>query len=177
MRSLITTIAQPNETAHTVGRFIYCDSHFHSYNTIHTRNVFMGDASVLLDKQSFSDHCVHCTLPIHNWMLANKYSKYNHQYVLDDWKDWQHGSTVCSAFGKSKWFKYSLFWSMLILSIFLQESEYGSVSTLLFAATAIIAAITVLFSPETFSKKLPDTIKEAECLWITKILCQLFSIK
>lgn len=53
---------------------------------------------------------------------------------------------------------------MLILSIFLQESEYGSVSTLLFAATAIIAATTVLFSPETFSKKLPDTIEEAECL-------------
>lgn len=68
----------------------------------------MGDASVLFDKQSFRDYCIHCNLPIHSGILANKYSKHNHQYVLDDWKDRQHDSTVCSTFGKSKWISTSI---------------------------------------------------------------------
>ncbi|XP_037026625.1 organic cation transporter-like protein isoform X1 [Bradysia coprophila] len=41
-------------------------------------------------------------------------------------------------------------------------SQYGSLPALLFGASAIIAAIMVIFNPETYSKKLPDTIKEAK---------------
>lgn len=35
----------------------------------------------------------------------------------------------------------------------------------MFGGTAILAAILVVFNPETYLKKLPDTIEEAESIW------------
>lgn len=43
----------------------------------------------------------------------------------------------------------------------MQGVEYGPLPVLLFGGTAVIAAISMLFSPETFGKQLPDTFDEA----------------
>lgn len=43
----------------------------------------------------------------------------------------------------------------------LQGAQYGPLAVLLFGGTAVVAAISVLFSPETYKKKLPDTLDEA----------------
>ncbi|XP_055299839.1 organic cation transporter protein-like [Sitodiplosis mosellana] len=53
--------------------------------------------------------------------------------------------------------------SMLAPSIVLL-AQHGSLPSILFGASAILAAFLVLLCPETFSKKLPDTVEEAKAL-------------
>lgn len=45
---------------------------------------------------------------------------------------------------------------------FLQGSHFGSLPALVFGAASIIAAFAIFLNPETFAKKLPDTIEAAE---------------
>lgn len=51
---------------------------------------------------------------------------------------------------------------LLFNCFFFQGSQYKLLPEILFGGTSLVAAILVLFSPETHSKKLPDTIEEAE---------------
>lgn len=51
-----------------------------------------------------------------------------------------------------------------LLYLCFKGADFGSLSVVLFSGSAIIAAISMLFNPETYSKKLPDTIKEAKHL-------------
>lgn len=57
----------------------------------------------------------------------------------------------------------SFFFQIFQLVIFLSQQglQYASLPPLLFSGAAILAAVSILFSPETFRKKLPDTIDEA----------------
>lgn len=48
--------------------------------------------------------------------------------------------------------------------VIFQGAQHGSLPTFLFAGSAVLAAILVFFNPETYSKKLPDTIEEAKLL-------------
>lgn len=48
--------------------------------------------------------------------------------------------------------------------LFFQATDYESLPAILFGGSAIFAAFVVLINPETFSKKLPDTIEEAKKL-------------
>lgn len=50
------------------------------------------------------------------------------------------------------------------LSFFLKGAQYETLPSILFGCSAIVAAILILFCPETYSKKLPDTVDEAKAL-------------
>lgn len=60
------------------------------------------------------------------------------------------------------WFTINIYSFTQILS---QGSQYGSLPVYLFGGAAITGAFLVIFSPETFKKKLPDSLEEAKELW------------
>lgn len=89
--------------------------------------------------------------------------------MFDVRQSWTDDCTDDSRFGKNFLrnpnFKKSVVSSFknLSFSIF-QATQYESLPAILFGCTAIVGSALALLCPETYEKKLPDTIQEAKDL-------------
>lgn len=84
--------------------------------------------------------------------------------MCNDWTNWSNSGSIHSGSGKIYSFPKTFGLGTLNSITIFQVAYHHALPALLFGCSGILAAILVLFNPETFGKKLPDSIEEAECL-------------
>lgn len=111
---------------------------------------------------------------LHGRTMAYQCTYNNHKFLLHDWSHREYVGTNDCDFGEKTTFENVIIrilenWKKNVQNADLnllqfQATQFDSLPVFLFGGSAILAAVLVFFLPETYQKKLPDTVDEAKTL-------------